>query len=49
MKIATKINGVIIEMDDGDWNTSDITLLDGELADEADEERIRFRRKQNDI
>lgn len=46
MKSRTKIDGVEIELDDGDINTSHITELDGELADEADDEleksRIQF-------
>lgn len=46
MKSRTKIDGVEIELDDGDINTSYITELDGELADEADDEleksRIQF-------
>ena len=46
MKQRTKIDGVIIEIDDGNWRTSDITMLDGELADEADEERLKWRRKR---
>ena len=42
MKYKTKINGVVILFDDGDNKTSDIMELDGELAEEADNRRLKF-------
>ena len=46
MKRKTKIEGVEISTDDGDFATSDITELGGELAEEADKKRLEFLRRQ---
>jgi hypothetical protein len=40
MKHKDKIDGTIIEMDDGDKSTDDITELHGKLAEEADDELV---------
>ena len=39
MKRQIRVDGVSIEVDDGDEYTSDITELDGEIAREEDEGR----------
>lgn len=45
MKTKTKINGVEVVKDDGNPDTSDIEILDGELSEEADEEMDRWHIK----
>jgi len=45
MKHKDKIEGIIIEMDDGDKSTDDITELHGILAEEADNDLVEFAKK----
>lgn len=45
MKKRTKIEGVIIEIDDGDTSTDDIVELFGELNKEADQQRLQFLKR----
>lgn len=40
MKHKDKVEGVIVEIDDGDKSTDDITELHGKLAEEADDELV---------
>jgi len=45
MKKRTKIDGVVMEIDDGDKSTDDIVELFGELNEEADQERLQFLKR----
>jgi len=45
MKHRSKIEGIEVELDDGDKSTEDITELHGKLAEEADEQLVQFALK----
>ena len=45
MKHRSKIEGIEVELDDGDKSTEDITELHGKLAEEAGEDLVKFAMK----
>lgn len=42
----SKIDGVEISLDDGDWSTNDIICHDKTYSKEKDDERIEWLKKQ---
>jgi hypothetical protein len=45
MRHKDKVDGVVVEIDDGDESTEYITELHGKLAEEADDELVEFAMK----